>query len=229
MAQELAQKDTLDTQIGKNYESLQTTYTSFKDGLKAFVQSGGISQGDSDPNFSKANDAWTSLRTSLKSYQQFNSQLSKQLQDETNASDITNSLQEYDRKKNILDSLNTKLEERVSDLDIAKSRQESIPRAHLDQSFQQGISGRLGFLRPLKPISVAMLLGLGIFLFFVSVLILRDFFSFGDYSVWITENSMESSPEFMGGSSFRWILMGITLTFLLFAGGLYIYFYKLHY
>lgn len=225
MTQELAQKDTLDTQIGKNYEALQTTYNSFRDGLKAFIRSGGIHQGSgsTDPNFSKANDAWTSLRTSLKGYQTFNSQLSKQLQDETNASDITNSLQEYERKKNILDSLNTKLEEVKNDLDIAKSRQESIPRAHLDQSFQQGVSGKLGFLRPLKPISVALLLGLGIFLFFVSVLILRDFFSFGDSTVWIADSS--STPEFMSGSSFRWILMGIALTFLLFAGGLYIYFY----
>ena len=112
----------------------------------------------------------------------------------------------------------------MKDLDISKSRQQSIITTESDQSYLQGFSGKIGFIHPIKPTSVALLLGLGFFIFFVCAIILRDFFT-TSAEVASQFVSFTEIMQYAGSGTFRSVLLGTALAFILYGIGLYVYFY----
>lgn len=65
--------------------------------------------------------------------------------------------------------LNKSIENKKHDVDVAESRHNSVVKSHKSVSDYQGISARLGFIKPIHTTSVSILIGLGIFLTLASV------------------------------------------------------------
>ena len=65
--------------------------------------------------------------------------------------------------------LKKKIAEKQQDVETAESRHNSIVKSEKIVSDYQGISARLGIMRPIHETSVSILIGLGIFLSLVSV------------------------------------------------------------
>lgn len=72
--------------------------------------------------------------------------------------------------------LNKKIVEKTQDVDTSESRHNSIVKADKSVSDYQGISARLGFMRPIHEASVSILIGLGIFLSLISVYVVYTMF-----------------------------------------------------
>lgn len=71
-------------------------------------------------------------------------------------------------QKDIAD-LKTKTVEKQQDVETAESRHNSIVKSEKSVSDYQGISARLGIMRPIHETSVSLLIGIGIFLTLASV------------------------------------------------------------
>ena len=71
-------------------------------------------------------------------------------------------------QKDIAD-LKTKTAEKQQDVETAESRHNSIVKSEKTVSDYQGISARLGIMRPIHETSVSLLIGIGIFLTLASV------------------------------------------------------------
>lgn len=71
-------------------------------------------------------------------------------------------------QKDIAD-LKTKTAEKQQDVETAESRHNSIVKSEKSVSDYQGISARLGIMRPIHETSVSLLIGIGIFLTLASV------------------------------------------------------------
>lgn len=221
-------KAEMDKRIGINYEILQKNYKSFQNAMTNYIKSGGINMTQDDSNnplFNKAYQEWSNLQKLLKDYQDLNKEFTELLKQESDASDVVKSLQEFEEKKHIHQKLSSTLEEKKAELDIAKSRQESIPNASTEQSYVQGISGKLGFTRPIKKLSVSVLLGLSFLMLVVSSLILKDFFMTN-----VTTNMNVSYSSFdpqtifgVSQTTLQNILGGVSIVFILFAASLIIY------
>jgi hypothetical protein len=65
--------------------------------------------------------------------------------------------------------LKTKTAEKQQDVETAESRHNSIVKSEKSVSDYQGISARLGIMRPIHETSVSLLIGIGIFLTLASV------------------------------------------------------------
>ncbi len=218
-------KADLDRQIGSDYGAIQLLYARFQSAFTKYVQSGGVSQyGDdsTDPDYNESQEAWTKIRDNLTRYQTFNTELSESLQKE---SDIPVGESTFEKKQQVLMDLQSKLEKQKTHLEIAKSRQQSIPNATLHQSRVQGFAGRLGFTRPLKPVTIAILVGTAVFLCILTFLILRDFFAIGSGEM--TYEAQSGFTAIFANPMFRTIVFTVSISLILFAIGLYIYFYRL--
>ena len=71
-------------------------------------------------------------------------------------------------QRDILEKQRSIKEER-NELDIARTRHEAIMGGEKKVSDYQGVSARLGFFKPIRETSVAVLIGLGIFLIFLAL------------------------------------------------------------
>jgi hypothetical protein len=216
--------------------SLDTTYSSttinnidvFVKNLQSYIQSGGANinnpDSESDPLWTAAHNKWTAITTDLNAWKNLNQTLLAALGTSTRSGDISSIMTIISQKQGIVQEKQDILEVKLQDLDISQSRQQSIITTESDQSYLQGFSGKIGFLHPIKPTSVALLLGLGFFIFFVCAIILRDFFT----------TSTEAASQFVnigeimrytGSGTFRGVLLGIIVAFILYGIGLYLYFY----
>jgi hypothetical protein len=91
------------------------------------------------------------------------------LQDAVNACMDTGSLQTVGQQQlNNLAAQKT-LKELKEDLDIARTRHEALMSGEKKVSDYQGVSGRLGFYKPLRESSVPVLISVGLFLIFAAV------------------------------------------------------------
>ncbi len=63
----------------------------------------------------------------------------------------------------------SKLKEKKEELDIARTRHEALMSGEKKVSDYQGVSGQLGFYKPLRETSVPVLISIGLFLIFAAV------------------------------------------------------------
>lgn len=220
-------KDDLDRKLSST-GSTTNNITAFVNNLQTYIRSGGANlnnpNGESDPLWTAARDKWTAITSDLTAWKNLNETLLTALSEGTSSGDISSGMTAISQKQGIVQEKQDILKDKLQDLDISKSRQQSIVTTESDQSYLQGFSGKIGFLHPIKPTSVALLLGLGFFIFFVCAIIIRDFFTTSSEAA----SQFVSFSEIMrytGSSTFRLVLLGTVFAFILYGVGLYVYFY----
>jgi hypothetical protein len=101
------------------------------------------------------------------------------------------------------------VEQYKKDSETSKTRQASVETTRQTPSYYQGFSGRIGFTRPLKKLSIPILLGFGIMLLFLSGLLLKEFFV-GPQDVLTSGYGTESMLGVFSDARFYAVLAGIT-------------------
>lgn len=171
-----SQKNELDTRTTDKL--INQKVTNMNAAVSRYVNKAGISQNpDSDADYTTANTIFNELSTLEKNYAVLNTRLSAALRQVTNASDVQNKLQTVGTLRNDILNLEKELKHVKQDADTSLARQGTVTKPNQEVSMYQGISGTLGFVKPIRTISVPILLALGILLLFLSGLMLRDFFS----------------------------------------------------
>ena len=223
------------SQINYNIaNNLQTYITLFNSNLGEYVKSGGFDQvvgasgqqtNVATPSYLGATSNWSNIQTMLSNTQQLTKDMTASLASYNGTnSDETNDVARINTVKSNIITAQTRLKESQVDLDISTSRQDSITTSTKDQSYVQGLSGKLGFTRPIKPTSVALLIGIGFFILFVTGLILKDFFMLSA-DIAAEYFSLSEISSYLSESTSRSIILGVVATFILYAIGLYVYFY----
>jgi hypothetical protein len=220
-----ARKAVLDAAIGSSDSKLIPLINTFINNLGTYIRSGGISSSTSNmnPNYINTSNSWNSVTDILSQYQDLTSSMASSLKNYVNPDSSTTISSQITTKTARLNSLQNELTKLKKDLDVANSRQDSLSTANTSQSYVQGFSGMVGFTRPIKPVTVALLIGLGFFVFFVCGLILKDFFT-TSAEVASQYFDMNELLSYTTSTSFRAVLTGIIVTFLVYAILLYFYF-----
>jgi hypothetical protein len=211
------------------FRSTNNVPENLKSNLAAYIKSGGINTQSSDdqqnPLYRNLFNSWTNTKIMLNGYQNLSQAMADALKSYNGLSPSeSRSITNIANLNLNIEKLNKELQQSQTELDIATSRQESIENASTDQSYIQGFSGYIGFTRPLKPTSVALLMGLGFFIFFVTCLILKDYFTTSS-DIASQFFSLNQMMETLSTHTSRSVMIGIVITFILYAAGLYVYFY----
>jgi len=220
-----ARKAELDARIGNSDSNIIPLINTFISNLGNYIRSGGISSStnDTNPNYINTSNAWNSVTDILSDYQNLTSSMASSLKNYVNPDSSRSISSQISTKTGRLNSLQDELTRLKKDLDVANSRQDSVNTANTSQSYIQGFSGMIGFIRPIKPVTVALLIGLGFFVFFVCGLILKDFFTTST-EVASQYFDMNELLSYTTSTSFRAVLTGIVVTFVVYAIVLYFYF-----
>jgi len=224
-----------ENQINYNIDNRLGTYiTLFNSNLGEYIKTGGFDQVDgasgqqsnvASPSYLVATSNWSQIQTLLSNTQQLTKDMTASLASYNGTnSDETNDVRTINTVKDNILTAQSNLTQSQIDLDISTSRQDSITTSTKDQSYVQGLSGKLGFTRPIKPTSVALLIGIGFFIFFVTGLILKDFFMLSA-DIAAEYFSLSEISSYLSASTSRSIILGVVATFVLYAIGLYVYFY----
>jgi len=231
ITQDLSNYTTRNSQINYNIANNLPTYiTLFNSNLGQYVKSGGFNNVVSNsnvltPSYLGATSNWSNIQTMLSNTQQLTKDMTASLADYNGTnSDETNDINRINTTTGNINTELLNLKQVKVDLDISTSRQDSIVSSTKDQSYVQGLSGKLGFTRPIKPTSVALLIGIGFFILFVTGLILKDFFMLSA-DIAAEYFSLSEISSYLSASTSRSIILGIVGTFTLYAIGLYVYFY----
>jgi hypothetical protein len=211
------------------FSSTNNVPVQLQSNLVNYIKSGGVNtqaaQDSNNPLYLNVYNSWTDANVMIKSYQNLTSAMTSALASynglSTSESTSIRTISELESK---ITRLKKELKDSQQDLDISKSRQESVQNAPNNQSYIQGISGKIGFTRPLKPTSVALLMGLGFFIFFVSCLILKDYFT-TSADIAAQFFSLNEIMEHLSSNTSRSVMIGVIATFILYAASLYVYFY----
>ena len=211
------------------FASTNNVPLSLQSNLALYIQSGGIntqaSQDSNNPLYQNVYNSWTNTNTMIKSYQNLSQAMTSALAGYNGLTTAESSaITSMAAASSNLQSLSNVLQQSQQDLDIARSRQESVTTATTNQSYVQGFAGKIGFTKPLKPTSVALLMGLGFFIFFVTCLILKDYFTVSA-DIAAQFFSMNEIMEYLSSSTARSVTLGVVGTFIVYAAALYIYFY----
>jgi len=220
-----SRKATLDTAVSAS--NLQSLINALKTNVGAYIQTAGVNMATNqttDAAYTAARSAWNAIHAKLAQYQPLNNDMLTKLKTETAAPDSQGRLTEIGGVQQSIAALRQSLEEVNTDLEVAKSRQESIAKAETSQSYQQGFAGRIGFQRPIHPASAAILIGLSFFMLCALALVLRDFFS-SSAEIAAEYTDISDLYTYLNTANFKAISIGIAIMFAVFATGLYIYFY----
>lgn len=196
-AQFMQQKEGLDRMATDS--SVDSIFNTMNSTIKRSIESAGTS-GSREREI--ANENMRELSTLQKRYIDFNKRLTLAVNGITGSADIQNRLRQVGQLKQDIVNLEKDLEQAKQDASTSRSRQGSVERHRQDISFYQGFGGGIGFLKPLKPTTVPILIGTGVLFLILSVLMLREFTK-GD-----TETATEISGLFGTLSSSRAIAFG---------------------
>ena len=221
-------KSALDTKFSI-FSGTNNVPTALQSNLVAYIRSAGVNtqaaQDSNNPLYLNVYNSWTDTNVMIKSYQNLTSAMTSALASYNGLSTSeSSSIRTIAGLESSITELKRDLQLSEQDLDIAKSRQESVQNAPIKQSYIQGIAGKIGFTRPLKPTSVALLMGLGFFIFFVTCLIVKDYFT-TSADIAAQFFSLNEIIEYLSSSTSRSVMIGVVATFILYAASLYVYFY----
>ena len=96
-----------------------------------------------------------------------------------------------------------------TELDIARTRLEAVLGGAKKVSDYQGVSARLGFFKPLRESSVAVLIALGIFLIFLAIYVLSFLSKGGDVAANVSMSGLNSGAGFFAGFDKKSFLYGV--------------------
>jgi hypothetical protein len=163
-------EQTTDSAVNKIVNDMNTA-------IMRYTNTAGISQNPNEnPDYTLANKNYVQLQSLQKEYSQLTKTLSTLLRTMTNTNDIASKLKTAGELRNDIIKLEKELINVKQDADTSKTRQSTIETTQQNISWYQGFAGYIGFTRPLYQISIPFLIGFGIFLLFLSGLILKEFF-----------------------------------------------------
>jgi hypothetical protein len=119
------------------------------------------------------NAALITINRNFLAYQNLNKELS-QIVREATPDDIGGSLQSVGTLQQDILRLKDDLKMATADAEVAADRESQIQQDPVVVSNYEGISAKVGFVKPLNHISVAILIGSGIFLIIVSILLFKE-------------------------------------------------------
>jgi hypothetical protein len=96
-----------------------------------------------------------------------------------------------------------------TELDIARTRHEAVMGGEKKVSDYQGVSAMLGFFKPLRESSVAVLIALGIFLIFLAIYVLSFLSKGGDVAANVSMSGLNSGAGLFAGFDKRSFLYGV--------------------
>lgn len=221
----MASWNELKSSIAAEKQALDEVYTdqkirnlvvSMNNSLARYTSNAGISQNPStNVELNAATEKFTKLNDGIKSYASINKRLSEYIRSQTTNNDVSNKLKQVGTLRDDIAKLEKNLKDVKNDLETSKTRQENVELPRQDLSYYQGFSGMIGINRPIKKHSVAFLIGFGLFLLFMSGLLLREFFlpSSGFANTAPFYNDQMGLASLFTDSRFYSVLMGVTLTF----------------
>jgi polyhydroxyalkanoate synthesis regulator phasin len=211
----MTEKATLDAQYSS--QNVQNKITQMNKALAAYTSRAGISPNpDSNPEYTLAQDLFKEITSGLTQYANLNKRTSTKIKAITSDENVSAKLQQIGQLRSSVATLEKELKDAKQDLDVSVTRQHNVQHPRQDVSFYQGISSNLGFTRPIKTTSVAFLLGFGLFILFLTGLLLKDFFmpSVGEV-VNIPEYTDGGIMTFFTDTRFYGVIAGAILVFTL--------------
>ncbi len=179
--------------------------------ISRYVNSAGISSNPTnDPNYTQAEKSFNRLASDEKEHTRLNQTVSQAVKNLTTSGDIQAKLQQVGQLREEITNLEKELQLAKQDLETSKTRQHEVEKPRQDISFYQGVSGWLGFTKPLQLRSIPFLVGFGLLLLFMSGLMMKEFFKPVAGGVWETGyGATEGVRTFFTDSRFYAVLAGI--------------------
>lgn len=171
-----SEKESLDSKF--NSGNVGNKVTEMNAALSRYTSRAGISLNpDTDPDYIRAQEIFQELTTGIREYGEINKNISNELKNITSNADLVNKLKQVGETRQSIIKLENELKNLKQDLDTSSIRQNNIQKPRQEVSWYQGIGAKLGFTRPLYVTTIPFLIGFGLFLLFLTGLILRDFFT----------------------------------------------------
>jgi len=126
---------------------------------------------DSDARVKTA--ALNNIKAKFLAYQALNKQLS-QIVRESTPTDIGSTLASVGQLQQDIQNLKSELKTTQADVEVAEDRQTQMQQDPVEVSNYEGVSAKIGVVKPLYRISVPFLIGTGLFLIIVSVLLFKE-------------------------------------------------------
>jgi len=206
-----SQKNKLDSQTTDAV--LENKINTMNNSILTYINKAGISTNPdgTSSEYEKANSIFMEIQKSQKAYTSLNNDLLNEINELNSSDDLSNKLSSIGSLQQNLEKLKLELENAKNDVDISKTRQDSVEKAQIETSWYQNFSGMLGFTKPLHMISIPILMGFGILFLFLSGLLLREFFMPQEGQISITENG--TIFDVFTDSRFYAVIGGMTLVF----------------
>jgi hypothetical protein len=170
------EKEALDNKF--NSKNVTNKVTEMNNSLARYTARAGISLNpDTNPDYTRAQEIFQELTTGIREYGELNKKISNQLKNITSNADLVNKLKQVGDVKQSIIKLEKELANLKQDLDTSTIRQNNIQKPRQEVSWYQGIGAKLGFTRPLYITTIPFLIGFGLFILFLTGLMLRDFFT----------------------------------------------------
>ena len=178
--------------------------------ISSYTQTAGINPGSGENVYYKqANDKFSTILEYEKQYSNLIRTLTTQINQLSQGADLNGSLRDLGTIQNEISAFEKELQIAKQDADTSRSRQVDVEKPRQDLSWYQGFGGKIGFTKPLHLLSVPILIGFGIFLLFLSGLLLREFFSPQVPSLVPNTYTSGSIFEFFTDSRFYAVLAGL--------------------
>jgi hypothetical protein len=166
-----ATKARIDTQYLRDKDNKESM---LKNAFSRYVKGAGINK-DSDYTEIQNNLRWFDQVLSL--YQSINKRISEIIKEMTSDTNLKGKLSEVGQLQEDVIKKELELKRVKEEAETSYTRHKQVENPTSDQSFYQGFGASIGFKRPLHLHSIPFLIGFGIFILFLSGLLLRDFFS----------------------------------------------------
>jgi hypothetical protein len=206
-----SQKNKLDSQTTDAV--LENKINTMNNSILTYINKAGISTNPdgTSSEYEKANSIFMEIQKSQKAYTSLNNDLLNEINELNSSDDLSNKLSSIGSLQQNLEKLKLELENAKNDVDISKTRQDSVEKAQIETSWYQSFSGMLGFTKPLHMISIPILMGFGILFLFLSALLLREFFMPQEGQSSISEDG--TIFDVFTDSRFYAVIGGMTLVF----------------
>lgn len=157
----------------------------------------------------QAQQAFTTLQQLEQAYIDLNRRISTDINQTMTSSDVEAKQRMIGELQQEIATLQKDVDDFKKDAETAKTRQESVETTRQTPSYYQGFSGRIGFTRPLKQVSIPILLGFGLMTLCIAGLLLREFF-ISPEAYLNTTVATGSLGEALSSSRLYAVLAGIT-------------------
>ena len=178
--------------------------------ISSYTQTAGINPGTgTNVYYEQANNNFSTILEKEKQYSGLIRELTQSINRMSQDANLPQMLQQIGDAGTQIATLEKELQIAKQDADTSRARQVEVEKPRQNLSWYQGFAGRIGFTKPLHIVSVPVLIGFGVFLLFLSGLLLREFFAPATSGFVPDSYSSGSIFEFFTDSRFYAVLAGL--------------------